>query len=195
MSLKWMSANEIYLKAFNEKRTLHLLVEEEFVPGKLNYSIINYSIDKCGDPSIIKTWHYSYYQDLLIPFNRTIHKGIELQAIADIDNLVWHSCLDKPVKDSQIIVSSSYNKNKMPLAGYKKWHLGTYKKFLFFDDYISTTFDEDFYKVESFDVFFSITYTQKPKADKIPFSVCLKWTYLDDVLKLFKSKPKKTILV
>lgn len=191
MMLKWMSANEIYLKAFNEKKTLHLLVEEEFIPGKLNYTIIDYSIDKIGEPSIIKTWHYSYHSNLFIPFDKKINKGIELKTLANSQDLNWHSALDLPKKNSKIIVSSSYNKNKIPLSGHQKWHLGTYTKFLCFKSYITTDFNEDFYKVESYDYYFSLSLNKTPKADKIPFYDCLKWIYLDDILNLFEPKLKK----
>lgn len=187
----WLSHNDLQLKIYNEKKNLLILAEEEIIPGKLNYSILEISnSDISAGFNIIKPWNYTITNDKLIPFKRKIHRGIELHTLIPLLKNSWRPC-DKnnlPENNTDVLVVVSYNNDNTELFGSAKWHLGTFKKTLFFQPHVKGSFVKDITLYRYQNYYNNDIYTSKLRMHNIPFYKALKWVSLDTIIKKIERK-------
>ena len=196
MSKIWLTNSDLQMLLldqinFNGNRTLTIFAEEEIVPGKLNYSILEISNSEIkAGLNIIKPWNYSINKEQLVPIIRKIHRGILLKNVMPLILHHWNPC-DKehlPVNNSDVLISISYDKDTNELFGASKWHLGKFKKNLFFQPYIKGSFIKELTLYRYKDYTTNAVYVQKAKMHNIPFYKALKWISLKTILEIIESK-------
>lgn len=197
-----MSYNElIWTLRKSEVSKLSILAEEEFIPGHINYSILDISLDYLFNIQMIKPWNYSIEKSKLIPFSRVIHKGILLNDLRPLILNAWNPCDENhlPENKSNILISTSYDKNTLELYNSDKWHLGKFHKPLLFEPYVKGKFLPELTKYKYQSIYDKSIYSSKIKMDSIPFYKCLKWINLTTILNMTEykhgcSKNETTIL-
>lgn len=192
MAKLWLTQNDLYYKLIeSQASSLSILAEEEIIPGKLNYSILDISISSTGIGfDIVKSWNYSIRASNLYKFSRKIHRGIILDQLMPVIKNHWNKCTKEhlPIDKTDILISISYDKNMSELFNVQKWHLGTFHKSLFFQPYIKGNFDKVLTKKIYKDYYNGNQYITSIKMDKIPFYKALKWISLNNILNIVEKK-------